>query len=113
MERGFTLIELIIVLLIIGLGSGLAVPRMFSVVNKLKLEIEQEKLCELMEKTAQESFFHQEFRALEGLGNKVMVLPQKRVVKCKYIEGNEGRISYAGNGISEGSGFYISSSSGE
>ena len=106
MARGFTLIELIIVLLIIGLGSSLAVPRMFSVVNKLRLEFEKETLRDILEKTAQESFFRQEFREVKGLENRVVVLPQKKIVEFRYIKEIKGHVSYAGNGISVG-GIYI------
>lgn len=113
MAKGFTLIELIIVLLIIALGSGLAAPKIFGVVNKLKIELEHDRLRELVKNTARESFFRQEFRAVEGEGDRVAVLPGKRTMNFKYIRKLGGRVTFSGNGIPEGPGLNLARDNGD
>jgi len=83
-QSGFTLVELLVVLMIIGLGSGLVGPVIFKVYNQLRMKIESERVAGKIELASARAFFQQQERKIKINHERLQVMPDKIVFQLQF-----------------------------
>lgn len=79
---GFTLIEILVVLLIVGAGISLVGPRLISTYEGIKASAEEQKLADIVEMVKMLSFFRQVSYTIELEGDSLKV--RNEDIRCKF-----------------------------
>ena len=78
------MVELLVVLLIIGLGSGLVGPVIFKVYNQLRMKIESERVDGKIELVSARAFFQQRECKIKITNDRLLVTPDKIVFQLQF-----------------------------
>jgi len=102
--RGFTLIEILIVMVLIGLSISVVIPNIGNTLDKIRFKGETKKAFELIEKMKFNAFFYQKSIKISEQGNKLVIsgmdFSKDEVPDLVYSMKNE--ISFSPNGVTPG-----------
>jgi len=97
-KYAFTLIELLLLLVIVGLVAGLTAPKLFNRYERIKTSSEEKQLITLIDKVAMLAFLQQQPITLKLSDNKLK-LDSKKVWHFNYITFEDSLIHFNGNGF--------------
>ncbi len=99
-QKGFTLIEILIVLVILGLGVSLVGPRMFATYEKVQSSVEEQKLTLILESVSMKAFLRRTPFTIEFHDNILQIKGQHARINFKLICFPRESITYNRNGFS-------------
>jgi prepilin-type N-terminal cleavage/methylation domain-containing protein len=103
-EGGFTLIEILIVMVLIGLSISVVIPNIGNTLDKIRFKGETKKAFELIEKAKFNAFFYQKNIKISEQGNKLVItgmdFSEEEMPDLFYSIRNE--ISFSPNGVTPG-----------
>lgn len=99
--RGFTLIELIVVVVIIGLGMALVSPRVAALHDKIMIQSELQSVQELIDLAKIRAFARQKPLVLNFSGNDVTVKNEATKLKCRMLHFVPAVMTVNGNGFTD------------
>jgi len=83
-DGGFTLVELLVVLMIVGLSAGLVGPAIFKTYRHFQALIERERIDEQLELASWRAFFRREERRVTISRDRMTVAPDNLVLYFRY-----------------------------
>lgn len=100
-HAGFTLVELLLVMIIVGAAAGLAAPVLFNTLDGIKARAEEQKLTETIQAVSLRSFIRQVAYVLEFKDNVVTVRNEPFRLEFEYIKFPPTALAFNGNGFSD------------
>lgn len=100
-SRGFTLIEILLVMMIAGASIGLAAPRLISAYDSIKASAEERKLTNFVETVRIRSFLRQVSYTIEFENNILKIKNGNTRVKFDYIDFPPAYITFNANGFTD------------
>lgn len=70
-SKGFSLIELLVVMAIIGILLSVVTPNIFQFKTRFEIQREQKKLEQFIAKQSYNSYFHEQAQTISFVGNQV------------------------------------------
>ena len=98
-RNGFTLIEVLVVLIIAAAGISLVAPPLAGTYDKLRINAEEQKLLSLIEATGMRSFLRQTDMTIELEDNRFGFRNQDVRIEFKYLRFSKAAIRFNGNGF--------------
>ena len=96
---GFTLIEILVVMVIAAAGISLVAPRLIGTYEKIRAYSEEQKLLDIIEAVRMRSFLRQVPQAIELKDNGLGLKNKDVRVGFEYISFPEATITFNGNGF--------------
>lgn len=100
-NSGFTLIELMVVLIIIGLAASLVSPRVMSIYDKVMLHAEEQKLRDCFVGVKNRSFIRQVPMRMVFKDNGLTIEGEAATVKFQKMTFSPLVVTFNGNGFSD------------
>ena len=100
-NQGFTLIELIVVMVIIGLGSALVGPQVVKLHDKIMTQSEVQAVSEFIEITKIRAFARQQTLLLKFSEKTITVQDEKMNLKCTILQFTPISMTINGNGFTD------------
>ncbi len=100
-NSGFTLIELMVVLIIIGLAASLVSPRVMSIYDKVMLHAEEQKLRDCFVGVKNRSFIRQVPMRMVFKDNVLTIEGEAATVKFQKMTFSPLVVTFNGNGFSD------------
>ncbi len=100
-SSGFTLIELMVVLMIIGLSAALVSPRVMKLYDKIMLHAEEQKLRECFAVVKNRAFIRQVPLTMVFKENGVTIEGEAATVRFKIMTFAPVVVTFNGNGFSD------------
>ena len=97
--RGFTLLELIVVMAIVGLSASIAVPRMQLAIERVSADAEQRALLEIVGHIELYAFFQQKNYTLRFEEGSVLNQTNTPIITCDHLWFSKQIITWNGNGF--------------
>ena len=98
-SQGFTLIEILVVMLIVSLGASLVGPRLFGVYEKIQASVEEQKLVDLLAMVKMRAFLRQTPYSIETDRNILKIKDEKAGVVFSWITFPNAGVTFNGNGF--------------
>ncbi len=103
-KKGFTLIEVLMVFVLIGLTISIVVPNIGKTYDKIKFRSETKKVHELVQKIKFHAFYYQKNISISEEGNRLLIegfdISTEEIPELQYEV--EDEIRFSPNGISSG-----------
>lgn len=102
-NRGFTLIEILIVIFIIGLASGVIAPSLFNQYEKMKFNQDIMQLKSLLRHTSQKAYYHGEVISIRLDENVLTEIfrDKENKIEFSYLKFKQSNINFNINGNSD------------
>lgn len=100
-SAGFTFIELLVVLALIGLSVSLVSPRIVGFYEKILVRQEERGVAELVDGLRMKAFLRQEPIRLLFEGNRVVLASGRTLLRCRLLQFEESSVRINGNGFCE------------
>jgi prepilin-type N-terminal cleavage/methylation domain-containing protein len=100
-NSGFTLIELMVVMIIISLAAALVSPRVMGIYDKAVLHAEEQKLRDCIAGVKNRSFIRQVPLKMVFKDNGVTIEGEAATIEFKMITFNPLIVTFNGNGFSD------------
>lgn len=97
--KGFTLIEVLVVLIIAAAGISLVAPPLAETYDKIKINAEEQRLLSLIEATGMRSFLRQTDMTIELEDNRFGFKDQDVRIEFEYLRFPKAAIRFNGNGF--------------
>jgi len=97
--KGFTLIEILVVMLIVSLGVSLVGPRLFGVYEKVQASVEEQKLIDLLAMIRMKAFLRQTPYSIETDHNTLKIKDEGERVVFSWISFPNAGVTFNGNGF--------------
>ena len=98
-NSGFTLIEVLVVLIIAAAGIFLVAPPLAGTYDKIRTNAEEQRLLSLLETTGMRSFLRQTEMTIELEGNRFEFKDQDVRIEFDYLRFPKAAIRFNGNGF--------------
>lgn len=98
---GFTLIEILVVMMIAGACIGMTAPSLINAYNGIKASAEERKLTDFMETVKMRSFLRQISYTIEFENNILKIINGGTRVKFDYIDFPTADITFNANGFTD------------
>ena len=99
-DPGFTIIELLVVLIITGLLASLVAPKLFATYERIEATAEEKKLRELIEFAKSRSFLRQIPFIIRFDDHTLEITNQGALIRFKYILFPRSALTFNANGFS-------------
>ncbi len=99
--RGFTLLELLVVLVLISLIMATVGPRFYRSLDNYRADAEERLLFELLERVSYQSFFKRRAQHLRFVENRILSTEDRIACEFKFIEFPEQHVTWNANGFSQ------------
>jgi len=103
-KKGFTLIEVLMVFVLIGLGISIVIPNIGKAYDKIKFRRETKKVHELVQKIKFHAFYYQKNISISEEENRLLIegldISTEEIPELQYKI--EDEIHFSPNGISSG-----------
>lgn len=99
--NGFTLIELMVVLIIISLSAALVSPRVMEIYEKIMLRAEEQKLGDCIEVVKNRSFIRQVPLTMVFKDNGLTIEGEPATIKFEMMIFSPLVVTFNGNGFSD------------
>ncbi len=103
-RAGFTLLELLVVMVLVGLTMTTVTPRLYHSLDNYRADAEERALLELTERAAYRAFFRQREVTLHFSDRMVLTPAQEEVVSFAFLAFPEQVVSWNHNGFSAAMG---------
>jgi len=100
-QLGFTMIELLVVLIIVSLTASLVGPSMFHRYEKIKARDEEQRLFLLLDAVGMQAFLSQTARTIDCRENQISLVEQKETVDFTYLTFPATSVYFNANGFAE------------
>ncbi len=100
-SAGFTFIELLVVLALIGLSVSLVSPRIVGFYEKILVRQEERSVAELVDGLRMKAFLRQEPIRLLFEGNRVALASGRTLLRCRLLQFEGSTVRINGNGFCE------------
>ena len=100
-SQGFTLIELIVVMVIMGLGAALVGPQVANLHDKIMIQTEVETVGEFIEIAKIRAFARQKSLILNFSANEVTIKSENVKLKCRMLQFSPAVLTVNGNGFAD------------
>jgi prepilin-type N-terminal cleavage/methylation domain-containing protein len=98
-QNGFTLLELLVVMILLGLMVGLSVPRLLATVETVSADAEKRTLSEMLDQVKLYSFLRHQEHTFLFEGRTVVDAQDSQVVSFEYIRFPKQQIRWNPNGF--------------
>jgi len=104
LKKGFTLLEILMVFVLIGLSISIVIPNIGNTYDKIKFRSETKKVYELIQKIKFHAFYYQKNISISEEENHLLIegfdISTEEIPKLQYEV--EDEIHFSPNGISSG-----------
>jgi prepilin-type N-terminal cleavage/methylation domain-containing protein len=100
-SNGFTLVEVLIVLVIAGLGITLVAPSLINAYEEVKAAAEEQKMTDILDAVKMRSFFRQLSYSVVLAGNVLKIKDTDTSIDFQHITFPEQRITFNANGFAD------------
>ena len=105
---GFTLVELMVVMMIAGAAIGLVAPKLIGAYDKIRAAAEEQKLIDIIETVKMRSFIRQIPYTIEFADNGLKVGDENNEISFAFIRFQPAAITFNGNGFPDADGLKYS-----
>lgn len=98
---GFTLVELLVVMVIVGAVVGLVAPRLIGAGEAIKAAAEERKLADIVETVRMRSFLRQASYTIKFADHKLRVENEAAGWQFKFISFPPTALTFNGNGFTD------------
>jgi len=99
-NKGFTLLEMMVVLMLVGLSVAVTMPRLFLTIEAVRANTEERMLMELIDGVQLRAFFRQQDRTLEFVEHRIGVKgSEAESIQFDYLWFPDQTIVWNGNGF--------------
>jgi prepilin-type N-terminal cleavage/methylation domain-containing protein len=99
--RGFTLVEVLVVLMIAALGVSLVAPSLINAYEGIKAAAEEQRLADILEAVTMKSFLRQTPYSLHFEENNMTIEGSDVIANFDYIVFSPVTIRFNGNGFAD------------
>lgn len=100
-QKGFSLLELLTVMIIVGISSSLVAPNMFASYEKIKSYAEEKKLAALITSVRYRAFFRQVPQVVHCAENVLSLNENEFRFEFNYLNFPETSITFNGHGFAD------------
>jgi len=98
-HKGFTLLELIVVLVLIGLSASMTLPRLSQTLDAVNANVEERTFLEMVDAVRLRAFLRQRNITLHCSDHFISMDGENEPVSFEFLQFEEQNITWNGNGF--------------